>query len=105
MINFHLFLYKEISLALIQRSSLLCSLLVCLQTIRVMRKGERSWAEETRAWSPNMGKAGLNPPPSVSLWPLSEIRLIAVKTYMVGFRLPQHINNCSVRIQAAKPKL
>lgn len=52
-----------------------------------------------------MGKAGLNPPPSVSLWPLSEIRLIAVKTYMVGFRLPQRINNCSVRIQAAKPKL
>lgn len=84
---------------------MLCSLLVCLQTIRVMRRGERSSAGETRVWSPKMGKARHNPPPFISLWPLSDLRVIAAKTYMVGSRLPQHINKYSVRIQSAKLKL
>lgn len=82
MINFPSFLCKEISLALIQRSSLLCSLLGCLQSIGAMRRGAGSSAGETGAWSPNMGKAPAAPhrppPPPASRQPVASVR---VKSY------------------------
>lgn len=47
LVNFHSFLYKEISLALIQRSSSLCSVPGCLHSSRVMGAEKQRWAAQS----------------------------------------------------------